>query len=279
MDLQVLKTRARLATARKPPVLRAACVAAAVALATSAFVACAGSNGDAVPSEVFDAAPLDSRSPSMPFDSGVTPDPLEAGVDARADAPSGDAGGDAGSSAVVRINEVYADNDGLGDGAEYVELVAPPGTPVDDLKLRLVYADGTPKYEVAVGSAGEKVSASGLWVVGGNQVFKVAARDKVDTVVSINNWGLDGTRGVVQLLRGPQRTLIDVVGYDRDPDAGALAPIASPPTQTSEGAPAVAPTTARKAFGRKAAAVDTNVNRVDFCAMDPTPGYPQGPCL
>jgi hypothetical protein len=279
MDLQVLKTRARLAGGRKTLVLRGACVATTLALAASAFVACAGSNGDAVPSEVFDAAPLDSRSPSMPFDSGVPPDPAEGGADARADAASSDGGSDASASSVVRINEVYADNDGLGDGAEYVELVAPPGTPVDDLKLRLVYADGTPKYEVAVGGAGAKVGASGLWVVGGNQVFRVAARDKVDTVVPLANWGLDGTRGVVQLLRGPQRALVDVVGYDRDPDAGALAPIASPPTQTSEGAPAVAPATAQKAFGRKAGAADTNVNRTDFCAMDPTPGYPQAACL
>lgn len=266
MDLQVLRRRIALATG-------------AVITAAGITVACTGTNGDGVGSQIFDASPLDARRSSDPFEAGIdAPDPVDAAADTGRDASGGDAGTDAASPSVARINEVYADNAVDGDVAEYVEIAAPPGTPVSDLKLRIVHSDGTVKYEVALGSAGAQVGASGLWVVGGGQVFKVAAQNRVDNVVAITSWGLDNTRGVIQLVRGAQRELVDVVGYDRVADAGALGAVNPPPSASSEGSPAIAPTTTRKAFGRKVGFVDTGNNRVDFCEMDPTPGYPQSAC-
>jgi hypothetical protein len=253
-----------------------------------AHAACSATNGDAIPSQVFDASALDASSsnPDDP-DGGNGSDSATKKDAPSSDAPS-DAPPDAPNVAPVQINEIYVDNDGLGDGAEYVELRAAVGTPVDDLKLRLLHADGQVKYEVTVGEAGAKFGMNGLWVVGGGSTFKLNVQEHIDKTVALGTWGLDNARGAVQLVRGT--TLLDVVGYGTDADAGALAPPASPPLATVEGSiakvpnapiPPTPPATKNKgsAFGRKTGAADTNDNRADFCKMEASPGYAQKPCL
>ncbi|MDB4943333.1 MAG: hypothetical protein JWP97_2867 [Labilithrix sp.] len=245
-------------------------------------VACSSDNGPPVGSVVFDASPLE-----------IPDDHAEAGAhDASADGSVEDAASEAASDAApeaavdagapVVINEVYVDLVVRGDATEYVELRGEPNTPVDDLQLRILYADGTPKYVVAVGIAGERFNGNGLWVVGGTQTFKLNVTDHVDTTYGAAQFGLD-TRGAVQLLRGT--TLLDVVGYGPDADAGAIPPPPAPPTATSEGKPvknAAQPaqtTSPARSIGRRTAAADTNANASDFCAMEASPGFPQKPCL
>ncbi len=257
---------------------------AAVPLATLAFViACSATNGDAIPSQIFDASALDVGSNPNDPDSGTLVDgavikdsaPKDAPTDSPADAPGP-------NTAPVQINELFVDNDGLGDGAEFVELRAAPGTPADDLKLRLIYADGQVKYEVSVGDPGAKFPASGLWVVGGAQTFKLNVLDHVDRSIGLNSWGLDNDHGAVQVVRGT--TLLDVVGYATILDAGTLAQPASAPKATVEGTAALVPAPAsgmnKKGFtlGRKTAAADTNDNSADFCKMEASPGYAQKVC-
>jgi len=248
-------------------------------------VACSPSNGEPVPNPVYDASLLDVGSRPLP------PDPEDAGTaDAARDAAVAlDAGSDARVlDGVVRIHELYVDQIGDGDVAEFVELRALPGTPVDDLTLRLVHASGLVAYEVAAGLPGAVVGSSGLWVVGGTRTDKLNVQERVDRVVSASMWGL-GVPGAVQLVRG--NTLLDVVGYTDTPDGGsAVPPPASPPTATVEGAPAAVgdnsaatSTTKRRSIGRRSLAdggvVDTQDNRADFCVMEASPGYPQKPCL
>lgn len=264
MVLRVLKRR----------ILLAALPLAALASAA----ACSATNGDPIPSQVFDASALDVGSNPDEPDSGARTDGSTVKDGATKDAP-------VDSPIVyapVQINEVFVDNDGLGDGSELVELRAAPGTPVSDLKLRLVHADGQVKYEVSVGNAGETFPASGLWVVAGAQTFKLNVTEHVDRTVSLNAWGLDNDRGAVQLVRGT--TLVDVVGYTTNPDAGALASPASAPKATVEGSPALVPVAANGmnakglSFGRKTGAADTSDNLADFCTMEASPGYPQKAC-
>ena len=249
-------------------------------------LACSATNGDAIPSQVYDAQALDvGANPEDPDGSTSRPDGSTSKDGATSDAPP-----DAPIvNAPVQINELFVDNDGLGDGAEFVELRAAPGTPADDLKLRLLYANGQVKSEVSVGDPGAKFGASGLWVVGGASTFKLNVQDHVDRIVSIgglNPWGLDNDRGAVQVVRGT--TLLDVVGYGTDADAGALSPPGSPPLATVEGAiatvpnaPVPPPPPAKPkglSLGRKTAAADSNNNLADFCRMEASPGYPQKAC-
>lgn len=249
----------------------------------AAHAACSATNGDAIPSQVFDASALDAGSnPDDPVleagSDGATP------KDAASDAPA-DAKDAAPSTAAVQINEVFVDNDGLGDGAEFIELRAAPGTRADDLLLRLVHSNGQVKYEVTVGAPGGTFNGNGLWVVGGSQTFKLNVQDHVDQTVNLNGWGLDNDRGAIQVVRG--NTLLDVVGYARDADAGALPPLALPPTATVEGrittvpdAPGGAPISKKhRSFGRKTAAADTNDNLADFCTMEASPGFVQKACM
>jgi hypothetical protein len=252
-------------------------------LPLGAHAACSSGNGDAIGNPMFDASPLDpGKNPydpdgSVPVD-GATPDgggKEDAPVDAAKDSP-------VVNNAPVQINEIYVDNKFLrGDATEYIELRAAPGTPVDDLKLRIVYATGGLKYEVTVGDPGEKFGSNGLWVVGGNQTFKLNVLDNVDQQVSVGIFGLD-ERGAVQLVRGS--TLLDVVGYGDNPDAGAVASPATPPTATSEGRLAetaeqpASINSPAKSIGRKTGAADTNNNNADFCQMVASPGFAQKPC-
>jgi hypothetical protein len=238
----------------------------------AAVAACSASNGDAIPGTVFDASPLDAGS-NMPYPDGGGADAAP-GKDASKDAPL-DAPGDGARTNDVLINEIYVDNYLLGDGAELVELRIPPGTPIDDLRLRLVDRTGAVKYDVAVADPGQVVGPGGIWVVGGSQTFKLNVNDHVDHVVDLNTWGLDNASGAVQVVRGT--TLLDVVGYSTDADAGAIPPATTPPTATVEGRPAIVPAdngtkfAKRKSFGRRPGA-NSNDNRSDFCTMSATPG-------
>ena len=258
-------------------------LAAILPLATiGSGIGCSATNGDAIPSQVYDASALDVGSNPEEPDAGAL-DGAAVKDGATKDAPADSApDGPIGNVAPVQINELFVDNDGLGDGAEFVELRAAPGTPADDLKLRLLYADGQVKYEVTVGNPGAKFGASGLWVVGGGLTSKLNVQDHVDRILNLNAWGLDNGRGAVQVVRGT--TLLDVVGYTTNPDAGTLAPPASPPLATVEGSPALVPAAANGmnpkglTLGRKTAAVDTNNNLVDFCKMEASPGYAQKAC-
>ena len=248
-----------------------------------AHAACSAGNGDAIGNPVFDASPLDPGTNPDDPDGGSLRDgaapkdaqPQDAQKDAAADAPL--------NTAPVQINEIYVDNAFLrGDATEYVELRAAPGTRVDDLKLRIIYANGVVKYEVPVGNSGDVFSATGLWVVGGMQTFKLNVVDHVDQALSAAVFGLDD-RGAVQLVRGS--TLLDVVGYGDDPDAGAVPAPATPPTATSEGRLALAAdqpassSAPARSIGRKTGAADTNNNSADFCKMVASPGFSQKPCL
>ncbi|MBX3258396.1 MAG: hypothetical protein KF782_01680 [Labilithrix sp.] len=253
----------------------------AIALAPlAAHVACSAGNGAAVPPELREAGTLEASAgggdASSDDDDDDEPDPVtDAGKDARVDV-------EASAPAPVAINEIYVDIDGFGDGAEFVELRAEPGTPVHDLKLRLINAAGTVRYVVSVGDPGDVVGATGFWVVGGNQTFRLGVVDRVDQVIGLNDWGLETSRGAVQLVRGAE--LLDVVGWSTDPDAGAAPAPASPPTATVEGAVAAVPTIRKttgqpaRSFGRRADAPDTDDNRADFCSMPASPGYAQKPC-
>jgi len=244
--------------------------------------ACASSNGAAVGSQIYDdASPLDRGTDSS--DPDVRGAPRDAAPGSDAEPPlDADVKPDAANVAPVQINEIYVDNAFLrGDGTEYVELRGAAGVPVDDLKLRILSANGQVKHEVAVANPGETFGANGLWVVGGLQTFKLNVTDHVDHAVSNAGFGLD-ERGAVQLVRGS--TLLDVVGYGDNPDAGPVTPPATPPIATSEGAiartatqPAKA-TEPAKSIGRKTGAADTNVNSADFCAMVASPGFAQKPC-
>lgn len=255
---------------------------ATTTILTGAVAACVATNGDPIPAEVFDAEALDAGGNVEP-DGEVTKD------GATSDA-SKDVGTDTGTDATVTpaavvINELYVDRIGDGDGSEFVELRAAPGTAVDDLKLRIIYPDGKVKYEVNVGVAGDKVGPSGFWVVGGPQTFRLNVTDRVDRQVSVAVWGLDYP-GAVQLVRGT--TLLDVVGFSDQPDGGGAVtadPGLAPPTSVVEAKAALVPdnagatsTTKRRSFGRKAGAADTNVNAVDFCKMEASPGFAQKPC-
>jgi hypothetical protein len=256
-------------------------LAAVAILPLAVHAACSVGNGDAIPDQAYDASALDvGANPGDP-EGGTLPDGAPR-PDATTDAPV-DAPRETGpNTAPVQINELYIDTILDGDGAEFVELRAAPGTPVDDLKLRIVYADGLVKYEVAAGVAGDKTDANGLWVVGGGSTFKLNVGGHVDRIVSLTTWGLDSP-GAVQVVRGT--TLLDVVGYNEDPDAGAFPPLSSPPTATVEGKLARVPdnsgagsSTKRKTLGRKTGAADTNDNATDFCTMEASPGLVQKTC-
>lgn len=252
-----------------------------------AAAACSATNGDPIPSQVFDASALDvGTNPDDPAggEGGVDGEDGSPKKDASSDAPV-DAPKDAPNTAPVVINEMFVDNKGFGDAAEFVELRAAPGTRADDLKLRILKPDGKLKYEVTVGPAGAKFDGNGLYAVGGSRLDLLnvgVAGAHVDNEIFVGMWGLDNTLGAVQLIRGS--TLLDVVGYARDPDAGAVPPASSPPTATVEGKRAIVPDGPNGngqwaiSFGRKTGAPDTNDNAADFCAMEASPGLAQSPC-
>lgn len=235
--------------------------------------ACSASNGDAIPGEVRDAQALDVGSTIPPGLDGAS---SESDSGAPEDAASSDAlsDADAPTSQSVRINEVYVDRMAGGSQVEYVELRGAEGLAVDDLFLRVVDKDGMPTPQAfAVGDPGDKIGATGTWVIGG-----ALASGRVDqTITNAAGWGLD-TVGAVQLLRGPARDVVDVVGWTTDPDGGFVTEPALPPKSTGEGKPYVLPSGGSGSFGRKAGAPDTNDNRADFCTMTKSGGNANAAC-
>lgn len=239
------------------------------------FAACSASNGEPIPSELRDAEALDVGSSVLPGKDGSSPS--EDGGTTK-DASTKDAPSDAHDAGVtsksVRINEVYVDRGSGGSQSEFVELRGPEGTPVDDLFLRLVDDNGTATGQAfTVGSSGEKIGPTGTWVIGGALV-----PGRVDRIVTNpEGWGID-TKGAVQLLRGPSREVLDVVGWTTDPDGGFVPQPVLPPKSTGEGKPYVLPATGTTSFGRTPNAADTDDNQADFCTMAQTNGAANAAC-
>jgi len=245
-------------------------------VAPLAAAACSASNGDAIPNGVLDAGEVkpddpdnDSGTSKPKEDAGTTPD--DSGKPNDGGNTPKDTGADTSTTAPIVINEIYVANDGEGDNAEYVELRGTAGAALAGLTLRLLDNTGKVKYQVAVSAPGDKFPADGLWAVGGGLA-------NVNYMISISNWGLDNERGAVQLVRGSDE-LLDVVGWAKaTADAGTLPSPATPPLSTGEGKPATIPTIAKRAFGRKANAADTNDNAADFCSMVKSTSGPQNAC-
>lgn len=207
-----------------------------------------------------DAASIDAKSPTDATTDSATPrdaSSTDASSTDGATADASDAGKtDAGTSALV-ISEVFA-ADIL--SKRYVEIAGPPGTPLADLKLRIVSATGTVLKTVDVPKgAGDVMPARGTWVVGG------IAEAAVDNGLLVSAWDLPSDNGSVQLVRqGASTTLLDVVGYGT-----CAAQVATAPTAAFEGAAAVTPGT--KALLRKPGRADTGVNADDFCKGSASP--------
>lgn len=234
-------------------------------------VACAASNGASIGSEIHDAealdvstsAPTDRDSSSTDDDDAGVPKPKDAGPkDAAADGPV-DA---ALTSESVRINEVYVSRAGGGDQTEFVELRGTPGTVIDDLYLRAIDDTGVETGEWKVSPAGTTIGSTGTYTFGGG-----IASGRIDqTVPAFDDWGLDNTKGAVQLRRGTNKVLIDSVSWNTDADGG---------TVMGEGKPFALSPTGTDSFGRRAPSFgDTNDNRADFCAMNQSAGADNGAC-
>jgi len=195
-------------------------------------------------------------------DTGTPPDTSVA--DTPADAPL--------SPSNARINEVYIDRDFEGDLVEWVEIAAPPNTPLDALWIRVIDKGGAPVFNLPVADGGAKMKPSGLWVVGSNAVAKA---DKGYDPIKI--WGLPNDGGSIQLTRndGVAIQLVDVVGYGTAP-----ASTATEPKKTIETAPAALPPArvTKTTIGRKSVPGDTDDNSKDFCVMAATPGVANGSC-
>jgi hypothetical protein len=205
-----------------------------------------------------DAASIDAKSPTDASTDGAAPSDggsNDGSVDAAPDAS--DAGKtDAGTAPLV-ISEVFA-ADIL--SKRYVEIAGPPGTPLVDLKLRIVSSTGTVLKTVDVPKGtGDVMPARGTWVVGG------IAEAAVDNGLLVSAWDLPSDNGSVQLVRqGATTTLLDVVGYGT-----CAAQVATAPTASFEGVAAVTPGT--KALLRKPGRADTGVNADDFCKGSASP--------
>jgi hypothetical protein len=264
---------------RSATIARAAWLALLVGAAL--YVGCSTSNGDPIPEPDNGAPDLDAGGNSLPSKSDAA-STSDAAADADSGAPVDAANDGPDPVSAVRIGEIYVDNVAAGDPTEFIELRGAPGTSLDELRLRLLDSTGAVTGEIDVAAQlGDVIPASGLWVVGGGNTFTVDSSSHVDHVMlgaDLNAWGMDTPRGAVQLVRGTARALLDVVGYDEDADAGALASPSSPPIETVEGKPAVLPSTAKKSFGRVNGAIDGNDNRADFCQMAPTAGRLNAAC-
>ena len=241
--------------------------------------ACTATNGDTSRGEIY-TPPEAGPDEELTFPDAAQEKPRDAGVDRKVVDATPEASTPGPTSADVRIQELYVDHDGLGDGAEYVELRGVEGTPVDDLTLRLIDGTGKVAYEVPVADMGAKIGSTGTWAIGPATVGTyLGVLERIDRTVTLGGWGLANGRGAVQLVRGNAKTLVDVVGYVSSPDAGAAAAPSSDPKATSEGLPTVVPIAAKRALGRRPNVADSDMNRNDFCAMPPSPGSgQQKPC-
>jgi hypothetical protein len=262
-------------------VLPAALLAALLSACSSEDPAPLGSGRDAATDSAADTA-TDSATDSA-ADTATGPDTATApdtatGPDAPPDAVTDAADApDAATAAVPRIEELYSDRFLNGDKVDFVEITAPPGTPLDNLSLRLI--DGTGKVTGDMRVAGTSVTmpSGGVWVVGASCVGSSVCPSHVDQTYSITTWGLASDLGAVQLLLDDgsgTRKLLDVVGWGGTPSAPSTAP-----TTTVEGTPAPISDAAGHSIGRRPGAANGHDNGKDFCRMAESPGGPNGACL
>lgn len=249
------------------------------------LLAACSSDPESPTSEVDSGRP-DSGSPDSTIDStlddgGLDVDStIDSGVDSGAPPADTSSGGDTftppvdagpGDIAKARVHEIYIDRAVEGDKVEFVEIAAPPNTPLENLWLRHIDDKGAVVFDLPIADAGDKMSASGFWVVGTSFLLKV------DKTHSLSSWGLTGAGGSVQLLRKDiADSVVDVVGY-----GGAPATAMIDPKKTIEGTAASIPAggSTGKTIGRKSVPGDTDNNSADFCVMNATPGAANGPCL
>ena len=246
-----------------------------------AVSACSGSAGPAIPWSDEAGRNLSNEAGAFASDH----DPREsdaAGADSGiVEVVAGDGGVDAGQSA-IQISEVYVDTAAVAAGSEYVELRGAAGTPLRDLRIRVLSANGSVRFEVDVTSNPlARIGATGFYVVGGTKVDALGVTYFVDRELGVGAFGLNNEGGSIQLIsmQGGERSLIDVVGYTAQPNgAPPLPPVNLPPSTTVLGQPAVLPSAPKRAIGRRASGARRGDNRSDFCSMSPTPGFPQAPC-
>ncbi len=160
------------------------------------------------------------------------------------------------------INEVDYDQAGSPDTAEFVEIWGVPGTDISSYTLSVVNgADGS-ETAVATIPPGTTIPDDAFYVIG------MAGVPNVDLVVgeSLQN----GAPDAVVLRDYPGGTVIDALGYEMGGSGGA----ASLPAWSYEDAGYKSGDNFGSKFslGRKADAVDTDNNQVDFDVMWPTPG-------
>jgi hypothetical protein len=266
-------------------------------LVCSALITGCGSDADATPADAgFDYGPgpiterpddgLDTASDDARGDDATSADASggeaasadsttadTSSADSAVDAATKDAGApDAASASGARIHEVYVDRNLEGDKVEFVEIAAPPGTPLENLWLRVLDKTGAPVFNLRVADAGKAMTAKGYWVVG----TSFSASDKP---YALSEWGLPNDGGSIQLNRldGAVTTLVDVVGYGAVPTTTSV----SAPTRLVEGTGATLPASGStgKTIGRTSMPGDTDDNAKDFCVMTATPGAANVACL
>lgn len=245
-----------------------------------AISACSGSAGTAIPWADEAGRNLSSEAGASASDNDARESDAASADSGMVDAVATD-GGVSGESA-IQISEVYVDTAAVAAGSEYVELRGAAGTPLRDLRIRVLGANGSVRFEVDVTSNPlARVGATGFYVVGGAKVDALGVTYFVDRELGSGAFGLDDEGGSIQLIsmQGGQRTLVDVVGYTAQPNGAApLAPVNLPPSTTVLGKPAVLPSAPKRAMGRRASVPSKGDNRSDYCTMSPTPGFPQAPC-
>lgn len=206
-------------------------------------IACATSNGAAIPEQDTNAPPIEVPGTPEPVAGTTTATATEPPVDAGPDAHR-DAGNPANPAASAKISEVYIDDGSLGIAADYVEISAPSGAKLVDLEVRLLDDENVVKAEVDLAEhPTDVVPASGFWVVGGGKTYIVDSAGHLDRLLlgsELNAWGF-ASAGSLQLVLGSQ--VIDTVAW------------------TTAGAKS------RAANGR------------DLCESTPTAGRTNGVCL
>ena len=169
----------------------------------SLAIACATSNGASIPEQDTNAPAIQVPGTPDPVagttTSTATDKPVDAGTDAQHDAGN--------QAASARISEIYVDDGALGVAADYIEFSASVGTPLVDLKVRLLDDKKVVKAEVDLAEhPTDVVPASGYWVVGGGKTYIVDASGHLDRLLlgsELNAWGLSSA-GSIQLVLGSQ---------------------------------------------------------------------------
>ncbi len=189
-------------------------------------------------------------------------------------ASAADTATDAAAPGGPKVHEVFC-NDFATTGARaaYIEISAPPGTPLAALHIRTIKSTGAVAGDWPITTvAGTVMPASGLWVVGG-QLVGVTIDQEYD-IFGADSWDVPCT-GAVQLNDHSAVAVrnLDVVGY------GSVANPTTAPTAISEGGVLAPTSTSGKSIGRKSVPGDTNNNANDFCNMNKSPRQANDACL